>query len=162
MLETILNFDLSIAIRLEAIQQYLGPKFKCMGMGKDRITFLSPNKRFVLKFPKDESGISANECEAYMWKHNKRGTGPDGIYYAPCRMLKNHILMMWAVTELSGGTEGCDVGRAQLGGKDHYDYGMDDGTPTRESNLPEWVASVDCCQVGYLRNGRLAAYDYGD
>lgn len=147
---------------MELIQQYLGPDFKCVGMGKDRITFLSPNKRYVLKFPKDSGGVDCNAWEAKLWRQYKRGPDPDGVYYAPCRLMKNGILMMWAVTELSGGTEGCDAGRSYLGGKDNYDYELDDNTPKRSANLPDWVATVDCCQVGYLRNGKLAAYDYGD
>jgi len=31
----------------------------------------------------------------------------------------------------------------------------------RPRNLPVWVDSVDCAQVGYDRQGRLKAYDYG-
>lgn len=27
-------------------------------------------------------------------------------------------------------------------------------------DLPEWVRSVDCQQVGYTRTGKLVAYDY--
>lgn len=26
--------------------------------------------------------------------------------------------------------------------------------------LPEWTYGVDCCQVGYRKNGDLVAYDY--
>ena len=27
--------------------------------------------------------------------------------------------------------------------------------------LPDWVGSIDCCQVGYDRQGKLRAYDFG-
>lgn len=29
------------------------------------------------------------------------------------------------------------------------------------NELPEWVLSVDCLQVGFNRKGQLLAYDYG-
>lgn len=32
---------------------------------------------------------------------------------------------------------------------------------TWEKNLPDWVMSIDCGQVGYNRKGKLLAYDYG-
>lgn len=32
---------------------------------------------------------------------------------------------------------------------------------TFEKKLPEWTMSVDCGQVGYNRDGKLLAYDYG-
>lgn len=30
-----------------------------------------------------------------------------------------------------------------------------------EDDLPDWTGFVDCCQVGYNRNGKLLAYDFG-
>lgn len=29
------------------------------------------------------------------------------------------------------------------------------------SDLPEWCGFIDCCQVGYNKNGVLKAFDYG-
>jgi len=34
--------------------------------------------------------------------------------------------------------------------------------PANRKNLPTWVMSIDCCQVGYDVKGRLKAFDFGD
>jgi hypothetical protein len=31
----------------------------------------------------------------------------------------------------------------------------------RQEHLPDWVMSVDCGQVGWSKNGKLVAFDYG-
>lgn len=150
-MKTVLDFNLSEFVRFTALQEALETKgFTFVGHGKDRFTFLSPNRRYVLKFPRWDSGLWANEREAKLWKETLGRPDLNGIVYAPCRLLKDGILIMWAVTSAYGETYGCSV--ARKAGLDYSGNGDD---------LPNWVSSVDCSQVGILHNGKLAAYDYG-
>lgn len=155
--EISMAFSLSEDTRIDVIS-YLLKDYTFLGMGKDRMTWLSPNGRFVLKFPRTPDGIGANAFEARTWKESLRSRSKRGPAYAPCRLLKDGTLLMLAVSDLQGGTDGCDSARAHgLGGVDTYQE-WEDG---ELEDLPDWVYEIDCCQVGRLRNGKLVAYDYG-
>lgn len=55
-------------------------------------------------------------------------------------------------TDYSVVPEGMDVlvmEKVDIHGVSHLGY----------KDMPDWVGSVDCAQVGYDRNGRLVAYD---
>jgi len=152
------SFELDEDTRISLIS-FILKGYTFLGMGKDRMTWLAPNGRYVLKFPRWESGIGANNYEARTWKDSLRNPDPDGPVYAPCRLLRNGALMMWAARNLQGGTNGCQSARERgLGGNDYYEEWDNGELP---EDFPPWVYDVDCCQVGILRNGRLAAYDYG-
>jgi hypothetical protein len=164
-IKSIQMFDLSIIcnfnIPSDARRAYLHKimekwNFIYLGKGRHRMTFLSPNKRFVLKFPRNRKGLEANRYEAITYK--KALLGGDKPYsYAPCRLIQNAIILMVAVTSVYGGTEADDLvrDRGYLGGEDAY--GGDN-----QGSFPSWIFDIDSCQVGRLSNGKLVAYDYGD
>ena len=151
-LDIILNFNLSYATRRRYLDNVMKEKgFTFLGTGRHRRTYLSPNKRFVLKFPNYRAGVEANRNEAFKWKgflNNK--AAPHGAKYAPCRLLQDCIIMMVAVVEAYGETCGDDSARdsGAIGGE---------STPL---GLPDWCFGIDSCQVGKLANGKLVAYDY--
>jgi hypothetical protein len=126
-----------------------------LGGGRHRRTYLSPNKRYVLKFPRNTDGVIVNTMEARAWKRCFNQPDGNGQCYAPCRLIKGTVLMMRTVVELFGRTDGCDSARGsgELDGTDAHD----DDAP----ELPDWCDQIDSTQVGYLANGRLVAYDYG-
>lgn len=156
-LETIVNFNLSFEIRRDYIDRLMAKmNFSYLGKGRHRLTFLSPSKKFVLKFPKFENGLWANQSEARKWKRTfgKPDNNNYGVIYAPCRLIQNTILLMTAVVKVYGETEGCDNARwsGLVGGV------MNDGDA---ESLPRWADNyVDSNQVGLLANGKLVAYDY--
>jgi len=154
-LKIILDFDIPHRARCNYIDDVMDKrKFTYLGSGRHRRTYLSPNKRYVLKFPHCRNGLYANQDEAKTWKESLHH--PCDIAYAPCRLIEGSILMMVAVVEAYGGTDGCDNARSSnlIGGYDIYSRCL-------ESNLPSWIENIDACQVGRTRNGKLVAYDYG-
>jgi len=151
-LDIILNFNLTYETRKRYLDKVMKKKgFTYLGKGRHRITYLSANKRFVLKFPKFREGVVANRNEAFKWKGflNNKIT-PNGATYAPCRLLQDCIIMMVAVVEAYGETCGDDSAR---------DSGAIGGS-AYEEGLPDWCNDIDACQVGKLANGKLVAYDY--
>lgn len=153
-LSKILNFNLSRESRIEKINSLMkNLDFIFLGEGRHRRTFLSPNKRYVLKFPHCVNGLEANQREAAFWKASLTTAAPDGTSYAACRLIQNSIIMMRAVSEMYGGSYACDYARSSgaISGKDLYNDGKE---------LPNWAQEIDCGQVGRLRNGKLVAYDY--
>lgn len=103
--------------------------------GRTRYVYLLDDNR-VAKVPVDEDGLDANYREAH-WSESVGKTG-----YIP---IADASIETWTSAD---GTE-LDVlvmervEEALLAYKD----------------MPDWVGSVDCAQVGYDREGRLVAYD---
>lgn len=153
-LENITNFDLSWDFRRSYIDTFMERmNFTLLGEGRMRRTFLAPSKRFVLKFPTYEAGLDGNRSEAALYQRfkNKPDHSRYGMVYAPCRLIQNAILMMWAVKEGYGESDG-DREAARNQSAITFD--------SCRRGLPSWVNEVDCQQVGILKNGRLVAYDY--
>src|SRR5258708_7113282 len=73
--------------------------FAHLGEGRHRITYLSPNKRYVLKFPTSQDGLYVNQRESHAYRRVFNQPEPNGQCYAPCRLIQNHILMMRTVVE---------------------------------------------------------------
>ncbi len=130
--------------------------FKYLGEGRHRKTYLSPNRKYVLKFPLHINYADVNKSEASKYRQffSKPNPNNSNCYYAPCRMIDGHILMMRAMVEIYGGTYGCDSARKILGGKDFYDI---------DNKFPEWCnkAGIDMKQIGKTSDGRIMLYDYG-
>ncbi len=61
--------------------------FVLLGEGRHRRVYRSKNLRYVLKFPMNSAGLSANREEQSLYKTNKE-------HYAPCRMVDEFVLMM--------------------------------------------------------------------
>jgi hypothetical protein len=152
----ILNFSLPFTARKNYVDGLMSRRgFTYLGKGRHRMTYLSPNRRFVLKFPHNEEGLAANRDEASVYKEALLSKEKD-YPYAPCRLVHNAINLMVAVTEVYGGTEADDRVRDN-GILDGKDFAGDDDMDM----LPSWAHDIDALQVGKLPNGRLVAYDYG-
>lgn len=136
--------------------------FTYLGSGRHRRTFLSPNRRFVLKFPRDLYGLEANQKECKTWKKAVRGEwrSQHGEALAPARLICDAICVMPAMTELYGRTRGCGKARVILSNGQMDD---DPEPEDMEKSLPAWLDNyyVDCAQVGKMRNGKVVVYDYG-
>jgi len=147
--EFLKSFDTSIEKRAEYLDATMASHgYKLIGNGKHRRTYLSPNGRYVLKFPMLASGIRDNKDEHNTWHMFKNRPSKDGVLYAPCRLIKDFVLMMWACSDTCGYSDGCE--RA-----------IGSGTLKRMShNIPVWADYIDCQQVGTLLNGKIVAFDY--
>lgn len=158
-LENITNFRLSWDYRREYMDTFMKRLgFQLLGEGRMRRTFLAPHKRFVLKFPTSQCGLDGNKSEAELyarWK-NKPDTSRYGMVYAPCRLIQNSILMMWAVQEAFGESDGDREARDNQKMIKFYR----DRDRYNDTRIPAWAREVDCQQVGILANGRVVAYDY--
>ncbi len=142
------------------IDAYMSERgFTFLGEGRSRRTYLSKNKRYVLKFHLDKY-TSANQNEAKTWRQFFGKTNPTygDCLYAPCRLLDGKVLMMKAMVEVYGGTNGCVTARENgLGGADAFK------SSEERSKLPEYISkwSVDSQQIGKMANGKYVIYDYG-
>lgn len=143
------DFNIPVERRMEYLDEAMQSHgFKLIGHGKHRRGYLSPNGRYVLKFPMFSGGMHDNRLEHQTWHRHKNTPNKDGILYAPCRIIDNFVLMMWACSDTCGWSDGCN--RAIEGGT----------LKRRTENVPMWADYIDCSQVGTLRNGKIVAYDY--
>ena len=145
----------------EAVDNFMfNRKFIFLGQGRHRRTYLSPNKRYVLKFARYKEYIGMNRFEHAVYKlyFNRPDDTNSGCYYAPCHLIDGHMLMMRAMTEIYGRTNGCDSARRILGGE-NAPYGEE---AMKELDLPNWLEQCfhDSAQVGKLPNGKFVLYDY--
>ncbi len=104
----------------------------CLGGG--RMAFF--NGDWVIKIPRNETGISDTYREHRLF--SQCGPNSDRMFpLAKCHIVDNEdgipILYMEKVEYVPVSVE-----------------------------LPGWTHFVDCSQVGYTKDGRLVAYDYGD
>lgn len=147
----ITNFSIEQYIRVNYFSSLMEKyNFTFVGEGFTRRTYLSPNERFILKCPINEDGLYCNIRESELWHKFKSRANKSGIYFIPCRLINNCILMMWAVNQIAGDSIG---DRRAL--DDGNLYKMD------KSLFQDWFHNIDSCQVG-LYNGKPMAYDYGD
>jgi hypothetical protein len=84
----------------------------------------------VLKFPLNEAGVFCNDCEASILDE----TCARGKWLE----IDGFVCVMQEYVE---DASLADI-RARLG------------------HIPDWVAGVDCAQVGFTRTGQLKAYDF--
>lgn len=147
--EFLKDFNISAERRAEYLDATMASHgYKLMGNGKHRRTYLSPNGRYVLKFPMLDLGIRDNRDEHMLWHEHKSSPNKDGVLYAPCRLINDFIIMMWACSDTCGYSDGCE--RA-----------INSGTLKRRTNdVPVWADYIDCMQVGTLHNGKIVAFDY--
>lgn len=152
-IESILKFN-DYEYRDRFHDELIAQGFHHLGAGRHRSTYLSPSERVVIKIPRNEEGLYVNHREAQAYRRCFNQPDGNGQCYAPCRLIQNTILMMRTVVEMFGHTNGCDSAR---------ETGAISGINTYETDkdLPAWCDGIDACQVGYLSNGRLVAYDYG-
>lgn len=106
--------------------------------GRNRRVFLM--RGYVIKVPLNYEGIDDNLHEG----KQRRPAGPLGEYetiYARTRLVHHHdipVLLMERVTHATSAALDAYFGK-----------------------IPSWVYGIDCCQVGFTKDGRLVAYDYG-
>ncbi len=107
--------------------------YTLIGKGSNRTVFLNPQQTHVIKVAHDGAGILENINEARVWSE-----APIGERYrlARCKLIRNNILIMEAVRE------------------PHYSI----RPIIRARQL--WAEKYNF-QVGYNKNGRLVAFDYG-
>lgn len=151
----ILDFSLSHYDRIAYMDKVMSEmNFVFLGQGRMRRTYLSPNKRYVIKFPYVIDGITGNRNEAYSYSQYRNDPDPTkgGAIYAPCRLIQNCILMMRAMVETFGVTNACIESRSKdlIPGE----------RAAKQDWLPPWISYIDCEQVGRLPDGRIVAYDF--
>lgn len=89
--------------------------------------------RFVIKVPRNGFCFFAQYNEEFRGLRHLKNE-----IYAACRIWHiNDVPVLW-------------MEKVQV--LEKIDYSL----------LPDWVGYIDCGQVGYNRQGKLVAYDYGD
>ena len=156
------NFYTDGHLDVDMLESYMiGKGFTYLGKGRHRRTFLSKNKRFVIKFPRSLSGSSENKSERKHWVKVFGKGDPDNANcrYAPCRMIDGHILMMRAMVEIYGGTEADKRARDEL---KLFKGGNAFSSGKVAEVLPNWYKECrqDAGQIGKMSNGDFVLYDY--
>jgi hypothetical protein len=104
--------------------------------GRNRGVFVMPGN-YVVKIPKNGDGCTDNDWEGSI--SNGEDSSEEDVQYARTRLFyykeDNNLIPIVFMEYVEY----------------HCDY----------KNQPDWVASVDCGQVGYNKKGRLVAFDYG-
>jgi hypothetical protein len=109
-----------------------------IGEGRNRQVYRRGN--YVIKVPLNEEGMMDNYHEYSC--QNRRGTNPDGIRYAMCRLVKDSSILVMQYAQFPGPL-------SEPSGYISHEKG------------PHWMDYIDCGQVGYNRFGQIVAYDYG-
>lgn len=112
-------------------------KCKYLGCGRNRIVYLLPSGKNVIKIPLSEAGENNNYDEAF--RYSKR-IERKSIPLARCRMVKDtpYLIMEYVIDP----------------------FAIQHRRKYTLCNMPTWVEFVDCRQVGYTRQNKLVAYDY--
>ncbi len=105
-------------------------KYEYVGHGLYRVA-LRMKGGYILKFPLSEDGEFCNDGEG-SWRHETFAKGRYVEYRGFVCVVQEPIEVL----------SPADI-EARLG-----------------ANLPDWTYSVDCCQVGFARDGSLKAYDF--
>lgn len=106
-----------------------------IGEGKDRIVFLSRDRKSVIKMPRCANCEIANERELH-----------PNAWLEPQQYART-----WRDDQLSDQT-GILIIRME-----HVRLVVG----AHHGELPDWASAVDCSQVGYNAAGNLVAYDWG-
>lgn len=105
--------------------------FRRLFAGRNRLSYLSPSGRNVVKIPLNDYGAHDNNDEAFHFRRERAKWFP----LARCRLFCDGLLLVMEWVEIDP----------------NWEY----------SDLPEWATWVDSGQVGLNRKGEFVAYDYG-
>lgn len=122
--------------------------FLFVGEGSVRRTYLSFDKRYVIKIPLCGGGEFANKREHATYRNGNDVFDAFDKRLSPCRLVNDYVLVMRAVED-DMGFKDYDIIKRILSVRDDVQF---------SKNL-NWINNVDANQVGLL-NGRLVAYDY--
>lgn len=129
------NYD---GVLVELYKRFLN-RCKKFELGRNRCVFLMGS--FVIKLPWNDDGFADNDWEGSV-SNDPDYHDSEIIQYARTRL---------AYVE--------DVPVVYM---EHVTYvPYDHLAVIYDGNPPDWVDFVDCQQVGYTKNGRLVAFDYG-
>lgn len=131
-MDTIEDFIKSIS---DSIQKEYDEKYSVLGTGRNRKVYDMGNG-LVVKVPLNAPGMEDNLAESEIYKSTR--DDPEGylIRYAECNHFNYKdipLVIMEKVEPIKG----------------------------YHPELPDWTDYVDCAQVGYNKEGKLVAYDYG-
>lgn len=106
--------------------------YEVLGIGRNRIVFKLKSGNYVLKFPLSNNGETDNDWEGSVCIDNEDN---EEIQYPRTKWIlyKGFVCVVMDMIKQ----------KEEL------------------SNLPDWVDSVDCQQVGFNRKNRLVAFDFG-
>lgn len=119
----------------KAIQYFFNLDAEYLGYGHTRIVFVD-NEGRVIKIPFTREGYQASSDEVRTYENFKKNPDAGWIPTAECFFTQLEGINIWLLSMER-------VTRFKRAGKD----------------LPRWVDSVDCGQVGYNSAGELVAYD---
>lgn len=103
-----------------------------LGEGRNRAVYQRGS--YVVKVPLREEGIADNYHEARVYKERRTQQAEGSIQYARCRLLGDLLVMEYAM---------------------YPGPGTDETGYLSYENGPDWMAYVDCGQVGYNRRGQV-------
>lgn len=121
---------------IEALHRRYASRSRQVFCGRNRNVF--DMGRYVVKVPKNLDGFADNDWEGSVSNANDN---PEEVRFARTRMV--------------------DFEEVPLVFMEYVEPASTETIVARLGQEPDWVRSVDCGQVGFARDGRLLAYDYG-
>jgi hypothetical protein len=124
---------------IDALLKRYFRKTRKVHWGRNRITFEFPS--FVVKLPITLNGITDNDWEGSISNNPNAEPCDWQVQYARTRLYYKGDIPIILMEKVKHATRAALIKR----------FGKE----------PKWVACVDCGQVGFNKQGRLVAYDYG-
>lgn len=129
-----------------AIAEALSGEYGQPLVGRTRMVFVDRVQGVVYKLPLNYEGISANQLEAQSSLRQRESAESAYVPIAPCELLLDKDIDLVA-------DRSSDSGIPIL----KMEYLQSVEIPISE--MPTWVQSVDCAQVGIDQHGDLLAFD---
>lgn len=105
--------------------------------GRHRNVFIFKN--YVIKIPRNINGLADNDWEGSI--SNAEDGDPEDVQFARTRMVYYKGIPIVFM--------------------ERADWATRDEIAARLGYEPDWTGSVDCGQVGFNKQGKLVAFDYG-
>lgn len=130
-METIKDFVKTVS---EELQSDYKEKYVELGRGRNRLTY-DMGDGWVVKIPLHMYGMEDNLTESKIYNETKDNPENYCVQYAECMIFTYKDIPLLIMEKVEPITH-------------YYDF-------------PDWADYVDCQQVGYTKDGKVVAYDYG-
>lgn len=121
-------------VEADEVINFLKEKYKCIGLGRNRIVFKLKSGNYVLKFPLGCAGEADNDWEGCVVSNKHKDTDQMKTPKTKWIRYKGFICVIMEYIE-----------------KTELPY----------SELPSWCGYTDDKQVGFNKDGILLVYDFG-
>ena len=146
------------------LREYLSrhPKYRQLGCGTTRTTFLCPSGKTVVKVPNSVYAFAVNVLEYQRYRDQfNPNVNPKNVKIAKCRLgvfRGVKVIYMEVVTPLSIPQDFWEHYDTTAAGFKRFQKDQ----AKAKVKIPEWVQRLDCFQAGLNSKKEVVAFDVGD